>query len=82
MHDHPTVLAAAIGLLIGGILTSIDDALSFIAVATAVLTGTARYFAVLRGAERDQVERATAYGFFLGGLLSALLLILDRILAG
>lgn len=82
MDNHPTALAAAIGLLLGGILSSIDDALSFVAVVTAVLTGTARYFAVLRGAEREQVEHATAYGFFLGGLLSALLLVLDRVLGG
>lgn len=47
-----------------------------------MLTGAARYYAILRGADKDQVERATAYGFFLGALLSALLLAFDRILMG
>ncbi len=47
-----------------------------------MLTATARYFAILRGAEKPQVERITARAFFLGFLVSLLLLALDRVLGG
>jgi hypothetical protein len=82
VNSHPATIAATIGFLLGGIVSTVNHALSFVAVVTAVLTGAARYYAILRGADKDQVERATAYGFFLGALLSALLLAFDRILMG
>lgn len=67
------------GLVLGSIVTSVNHVLSFAAVVTAALTGAARYAAVLSGADENQVERATAYGFFLGAGLSVGLLLLDRI---
>ncbi len=82
MSSHPAAIAAAVGLFIGGVATAVDHTLSFVAVVTAVLTGASRYYAILRGADKDQVERATAYGFFVGALLSAILLVLDRVVVG
>lgn len=83
MSEHPAAsLAALAGLLIGAAVTVLDHALSFVAVLTAVLTATARYFAILRGAEKPQVERITARAFFLGFVVSLLLLALDRVLGG
>lgn len=83
MNEHSTAIAAAMmGLLIGAVVSVLDHALSFVAVLTAVLTATARYFAILRGAEKPQVERITARAFFLGFLVSLLLLALDRVLGG
>jgi hypothetical protein len=66
-------------LVIGGIVSSVNHALSFAAVVTAALTGTARYAAVLAGADRHRLERATAYGFFLGTPVTIFLFALDRI---
>ena len=83
MNEHSTAIAAAmIGLLVGAVVSVLDHALSFVAVLTAVLTATARYFAILRGAEKPQVERITARAFFLGFLVSLLLLALGRVLGG
>lgn len=83
MSEHPAALLAALaGLLAGAVVAVLDHALSFIAVVTAVATATVRYFAVLRGAEKSQVERVTAYGFFFGLVLSVCLLALDRVLGG
>ncbi len=83
MNEHSTAVAAAmIGALVGGIAASVDHALSFIAVGTGVVTGTARYYAILRGSDKAQTERATAYGFFIGAAASAFLLVLDRVLGG
>lgn len=66
----------------GGIVSSVNHVLGFAAVVTATLTGAARYAAVLTDFDKRQVERATAYGFYLGVLFSALFLVLDRFQTG
>jgi hypothetical protein len=69
-------------LVFGGIVNGVNHVLGFAAVVTAAFAGTARYTAVLIDADKRQVERTTAFGFYLGVLLSVLLLILDRIQGG
>lgn len=82
MENHSAMIAALLGALIGSIVTAIDHVFSFVAVVTAVFTAAARYYAILRGAEKSQLDRTTAYGFFVGFVLSLLLLILDRVVLG
>jgi hypothetical protein len=79
VNSHPAAIAATFGFLIGGIVSAVDHVLSFAAVLTAATTGAARYAAVLRGGSDRQVERTTAWGFFLGVLASVLALLLDRL---
>lgn len=61
----PAIAATVIGFVFGGIVISVNHVLSFAA--------------VLRGSDKAQVERATAYGFYLGALLSVGLLLIDRL---
>lgn len=82
MNDHSAAIAALFGAVIGSIVTAIDHVFSFIAVVTAIFTAAARYYATLRGAEKSQLDRITAYGFFVGFVLSLLLLILDQVVLG
>jgi hypothetical protein len=77
MNGHPAGFAAGIGLFIGGVVTAVDEVLSFVAVVTAACTGAARYTAVLLGRDQEQIERATAGGFFVGLVVSVILLLLD-----
>jgi 4-hydroxybenzoate polyprenyltransferase len=78
MNGHPAAFAAGFALLIGGIVSAIGDALGFVAVVTAACAGTARYSAVLLRRDQAQIERVTARGFFIGVLLSAALLVIER----
>jgi hypothetical protein len=39
---------------------------ALVALATGVIGGAARYAAVLHGRSEDEIERATAIGFFVG----------------
>jgi hypothetical protein len=56
-----------IGLPFGGILTeALSGAAAFAALITGLIGGAARYAAVLSGRTEQEVERATAIGFFLG----------------
>ena len=80
MNNHPAAIAALIGFLIGSVVSALDHALSFVAVLTAVLTATARYYAILRGADKPQVEQITARTFFFGFVISLALLAVDRVL--
>lgn len=75
-----TGLRSVDGLLVGGIADVVNGFLSLVAVTAAAATGAARYGAVLRGSDRDRVERATAVGFYAGALLGAVLLAVDRVL--
>jgi hypothetical protein len=80
MDNNHGLLAGTIGLLIGGFATAINHTFSFVAVLTAATTATARYYAVLRKADQEQIERATARGFFFGCMLSGAVLIADQFL--
>ncbi len=82
MEDHSAMIAALIGAAIGSIAGTLDHIFSFVAVVTAAFAGTARYIAVLRGLDKAKVERLTAYGFVVGAVLSALILVLDRLIGG
>ena len=65
--------------VLGDIVSSVNSVLSFAAVVTAAAAGASRYAAVLLGADRDRVERATARGFYLGVLVSAILFVLSSL---
>ncbi len=81
MNDHPAAIAAGLlGFLAGTVVSVFDHALSFVAVLTAVLTATARYYAILRGSDKPQVEQITARTFFFGFIVSLLLLAFDHAL--
>jgi hypothetical protein len=69
-------------LVIGGIVSGVNHVLSFTAVVTAAVTGTARYAVVLSGAGARLVERATALGFFLGIPITGLFFAIDQIGVG
>lgn len=65
----------------GGIVSSVNHLLGFMAVVTAAGASGARYAVVLTNADRRRVERMTAYGFHLGVLAAAILFILDLALS-
>jgi hypothetical protein len=79
MNSHFAVLAAALGIALGGLVSAVNEVLSFVAVVTAACTGTARYIAVLLHKEQAEVEQATARGFVLGIALSALFLLVEHL---
>lgn len=64
----------------GGIVTSVNSVLGFVAVVTAAAASLAHYAVVLTNANRRRVELMTAYGFHLGILAAAILFILDQTL--
>jgi hypothetical protein len=64
----------------GGIVSSINSVLGFMAVVTAVAASLARDTTVLTRADRRRVERMTAYGFHLGILGATVLFALDQAL--
>ena len=78
MNSHLAALAAAIGFIVGGIVSAVGGVLGFVTVVTAVCTGASRYAAVLLDCDQDQIERATAKGFFVGTIASIVLLVLDH----
>jgi hypothetical protein len=45
---------------------ALSDAAALVALATGIIGGAARYAAVLNGRSDQEVERATAIGFFVG----------------
>jgi len=79
MNSHFAVLAAALGIALGGLVSAINEVLSFVAVVAAAATGTARYIAVLLHKEQAEVEQATARGFVIGIALSALFLFIEHL---
>jgi hypothetical protein len=64
----------------GGIVSSVNSVLGFMAVVTAAAASVARYGIVLTNANRRRVERMTAYGFHLGIFAGAVLFVLDQVL--
>jgi hypothetical protein len=65
-------------LLIGVILTgTFGNSLTSVFAITGFFGGAARYSAVLARKDHDEVERATANGFFFGLLLGLLSLLVD-----
>lgn len=79
MNVHPAAVAVGVAFLIGGIVGEVSHVLSFAAVVTAATAGVSRYAAVLLERPAAQVERATARGFFVGLVVSLVLLALDRL---
>lgn len=57
--------------VVGGIVSSLEHLLGFIAVVTAAAATTTRYAFALINPDRQRLERATAYGFH-GGILAAI----------
>ena len=66
------------GFSLGGIFTTaFSDAVAATISLTALFGGAARYAAVLVNRTKEEVERATAYGFFFGFWLGAVVLLID-----
>lgn len=67
-------------LFFAGIFTgSLPDALAALVAFTALFGGAAHYAAILQGRDETEVERATAFGFFLGGGIGLLILLRDSL---
>ena len=64
-------------VVLGGIVSSVNSVLGFMAVVTAAGASVVRYAFVLINGDRRRVERMTAYGFHLGIFAAAILFILD-----
>lgn len=65
----------------GFLLNAIGGALGFVAVLAGLATAAFRYAAVLTGRSPNEVERFTAVGFYAGGFVSALFLVVERVAA-
>lgn len=67
-----------VGLIFGGIFTdALSGTVALLIGSTGLIGGAARYAAVLSGRIEREIERATAFGFFLGFGLGTLALIID-----
>lgn len=67
-----------IGLSLAGIFTdALSGAVALLIGSTGLIGGAARYGAVLANRAQREVERATAFGFFLGFGLGTLALLVD-----
>lgn len=67
-----------IALLFGGIFTdALSGAIAVLIGSTGLIGAAARYAAVLAGRAEREIERATAFGFFLGFGLGTLALLVD-----
>jgi hypothetical protein len=64
----------------GGIVSSINSVLGFMAVVTATAASVARYGTILSSQDRRRVERMTAYGFHVGIFAAVVLFALDQAL--
>lgn len=63
-------------VLFGGIFTNtFSDAAAALISFTGLFAGAAHYGAILTNRTKPEVERATAYGFFIGFVLGALALL-------
>jgi hypothetical protein len=67
-----------IALFFGGIFTdALSGAVALLIGSTGLIGGAARYAAVLVGRTEREIERATAFDFFLGFGLGTLALVVD-----
>jgi hypothetical protein len=64
------------------LISAFKQPLLTIVLTAGLFAAVAHFYAILRSAEQPQVERFTAYGFFVGGAASAALLALHLILGG
>lgn len=69
-----------IGLRFGGIFTNeLSGAVAALVGFTGLFGGAAHYAAILAGRTKGEIERATAFGFFLGFGLGILALLTDSL---
>lgn len=69
-----------IGPVFGGIFTdALSGAVAALIGFTGLFGGAARYAAVLARHNEREIERATAFGFFLGFGLGAVVLVIDSV---
>jgi hypothetical protein len=69
-----------VGLAFGGIFTdALTGAVAALVGFTGLFGGAAHYAAVLTGRTEREIERATAFGFFLGFGLGAFALVIDSL---
>jgi hypothetical protein len=67
-----------VALFFAGIFTdALSGAIALLIGSTGLIGGAARYAAVLVGRTEREIERATAFGFFLGFGLGVLALVVD-----
>ncbi|HEY7949938.1 MAG TPA: hypothetical protein VID51_03780 [Solirubrobacterales bacterium] len=67
-----------LGLIFGGIFTdAISGAVAVVLGFTGIFGGAAHYGATLAGRTKPEVERATAFGFFIGVAFGAFVLMVD-----
>jgi hypothetical protein len=72
--------AIVIALPLGGIFTNaLSGATAILLGCTGLFGGAAHYASVLADRKGREIERATAYGFFIGFGLGALVLLLDAL---
>jgi len=65
-------------LPVAGVLTeNLSDAATAILAFTGLFGGSSHYGAILAGKKKNAVDRATAFGFFMGIGLGALMLVRD-----
>lgn len=68
------------GLAFAGIFTAeLSGAVAVLLGCTGLFGGAAHYAAVLVGRKEREIERTTAYGFFVGFGLGALVLLIDAL---
>lgn len=67
-------------LVLAGIFTdALSGAVALLIASTGLIGGAARYAAVLANRTEREIERATAFGFFLGFALGTLALVVDSV---
>lgn len=67
-------------LLFGGIFTgALSGAVAALVAFTGLFGGAAHYGAILAGRDKPEIERATAFGFFIGFGLGVLVLVIDSV---
>lgn len=69
-----------LALLLGGVVSVLGDVLTFVALVTAATSLSMRYYSVLRGYSKKKIDQATAFGFFLGVVVSAVSYIADLLI--
>ena len=72
------IAATVIGFVLGGILTQeLSGAIALIVACSGLFAGAARYTATLMRRSKEQIDLATAYGFFFGAAVGCFMLLLD-----
>ncbi len=78
MHIASTIAATVIGFVLGSVLTQdLSGAIALIVACAGLFAGAARYAATLMRRSKEEIDLATAYGFFFGAALGCFIVLLD-----